>query len=171
MSDTATVAQLLLKHRHEVVGYVYSVVPQAHAVEDIFQEVCLVAITKAVEFQEGTHFVAWARTIARHKIREHLRRRSVVPPEDAFFDLLDRAFEERRATVDLDSRREAMRLCLGELQVEARRVLSWRYEEGLSPEDIAHKTGRTRAGVNSLLQRIRELLRECVERRTAGAQA
>jgi len=58
MSDVATVAQLVLKHRHEIVAFLYSLVPDYHAVEDLFQEVSLVAIRKADEYQDGTHFAA-----------------------------------------------------------------------------------------------------------------
>src|SRR5437762_224290 len=97
MSDAATVTQLIVKHRHGVVAYLYGVVPDYHAVEDIFQEVCLIAIQKAAEFQEGTNFVGWVRAIARNKIREHLRRRSGVLLDDPFFDGLDQAFDAARA--------------------------------------------------------------------------
>lgn len=165
MSDPATVSRLVLKHRHEVLAYLYSALPDYHAVEDAFQEVCLVAVQKAAEFQDGTNFAAWARTIARHKLREALRKRTGVLFDDSFFDGLDRAFDEARAALDPDPRKEALRLCLAELQEGARQIVSLRYDEGLDPAAIADRMGRSRAAVNSLLQRIREILKECVERR------
>jgi RNA polymerase sigma-70 factor (ECF subfamily) len=171
MSDAATVTQLIVRHRHEAVAFLYGVVPDYHAVEDMFQEVCLVAIQKAGDFQEGTNFVAWLRAIARNKAREHLRKRGGVLLDDTFFDGLDRAFDAARVAVDPDQRKEALRRCLDELQEGSRQILSWRYEEGLTPAGIASRSGRSRAGVNSLLQRIRETLRECVERRSAAARA
>jgi RNA polymerase sigma-70 factor (ECF subfamily) len=165
MSDPATVSRLVLKHRHEVLAYLYSALPDYHTVEDLFQEVCLIAVQKAGDFLEGSNFSAWARMIARNKLREQLRKRTGVLLDDAFFDGLDRAFDEARAALDPDPRKEALRLCLAELQEGARQILSLRYDEGLDPASIAGRTGRSRAGVNSLLQRIRELLRVCVERR------
>ncbi|HLY07952.1 MAG TPA: sigma-70 family RNA polymerase sigma factor [Planctomycetota bacterium] len=165
MSDPATVSSLVLKHRHEVLAYLYSAVPDYHAVEDMFQEVCLVVVQKAGDFQDGSNFAAWARTIARHKLREQLRKRTGVLLDDAFFDGLDRAFEEARAALDPDPRKEALRLCLSELQEGARQILSLRYNEGLDPASIADRMGRSRTAVNSLLQRIREILKQCVERR------
>jgi RNA polymerase sigma-70 factor, ECF subfamily len=171
MSDAATVTQLIVKHRHGVAAYLYGVVPDYHAVEDLFQEVSLVAIQKAAEFRDGTNFVGWMRAIARNKIREHLRRRSGVTLDDAFFDGLDQAFDAAGGAIDPDQRKEALRQCLAELQEESRRILAWRYEDGLTPAGIADRSGRTRAGVNSLLQRIRETLRDCVERRSAEARA
>ena len=75
------------------------------------------------------------------------------------------SFDEARATLDPDPRKEALRLCLAELQDGARQIVSLRYDEGLDPAAIAARMGRSRAAVNSLLQRIREILKECVDRR------
>jgi RNA polymerase sigma-70 factor (ECF subfamily) len=171
MSDPATVAQLVVKHRHETVAFLHGLVPDPHAVEDLFQEVCLVAVRKAAEFEDGTNFTAWARAIARHKVREHLRRRSGVLVDDAFFDGIEKAFDEARAEVEFDPRKEQLRRCLEKLQDGSRRILSLRYDEGLDPAAIAGRIGKSRAAVNSLLQRIRETLKDCVDRRTAGAGA
>lgn len=168
MSEAAQIAQLVVKHRHGILAYLYGVLPDAHVAEDLFQEVCVVAVQKAGEFQDGTNFVAWARTIARNKLREHLRRRSGVAVDDAFFDGLESAFD---AVPHSDVRKEALRRCLDQIQDRARQVLVWRYEEGLTTASIADRTGQSRAGVNSLLQRVREILRECVERRSAEAHA
>ena len=167
MSDAAQIAQLIVKHRHGLLAYLYGVLPDAHAAEDLFQEVCVVAVQKAGEFQDGTNFVAWARTIARNKLREHLRRRSGVSVDDAFFDGVESAFDEVR---DPDVRKEALRRCLGDIQDRTRQMLVWRYEEGLTAASIAARMGQSRAGVNSLLQRVREILRECVDRRISEAR-
>src|SRR4029079_5457199 len=165
MSTAATVSQLVVKHRHELLAYLYSALPDYHAVEDLFQEVCLVVVQKAADFQDGTNFAAWARTIARHKLREQLRKRSGLLLDDAFFDGLEQAFDEARAALDPAPRKEALRLCLSELQEGARQIVTLRYDEGLDPAAIADRMGRSRIAVNSLLQRIREILKECVERR------
>jgi len=171
MSDAAQIAQLVVKHRHGILAYLYGVVPDPHIAEDLFQEVCVVAVQKASEFQDGTNFVAWARTIARNKLREHLRRRSGVTVDDGFFDGIESAFDDVRSRLDPDARKEALRRCLTEIQGHSREMLVWRYEEGMTAASIAARTGQTRAGVNSLLQRIREILRTCVERRLTEARA
>ena len=165
MSDSATVSQLVIKHRHEVLAYLYSALPDYHAVEDVFQEICLVAVRKSADFQDGTNFAAWVRTIARHKLREQLRKRAGVLLDDDFFDGLEKAFDEARAALDPDPRKEALRTCLSELQRGARELVSLRYDEGLDPAAIAERMGKTRTAVNSLLQRIREILKQCVDRR------
>lgn len=165
MSDPAAIAQLVLKHRHGLLAYLYAAVPDAHAVEDLFQEICLVAVRKAADFEDGSDFAAWARAIARHKVLEHLRVRRGVRVDEAFFDSLDAAFP---AAAD-DRRQDALRRCLEEIQARARQILAWRYDDGLSPGEIARRTGQSRAAVNSILQRIRETLRACADRRLAGS--
>jgi RNA polymerase sigma-70 factor (ECF subfamily) len=171
LSDAARIAQLVVKHRHGLLAYLYGVLPDAHVAEDLFQEVCVVAVQKAAEFQDGTNFVAWARTIARNKLREHLRRRTGVAVDDAFFDGLETAFDDARIGVDADLRKESLRRCLEEIQDRARQMLVWRYQEGLTAASIAGRTGQSRASVNSLLQRVREILRDCVRRRLSEARA
>ena len=171
MSDPAQIAQLVVKHRHGLLAYLYGVLPDTHVAEDLFQEVCVVAVQKAAEFQDGTNFVAWARAIARNKMREQLRRRSGIAVDDAFFESIESSFDAVRGTLDADARKEALRHCLGEIQDRARQLLVWRYEEGLSAAGIASHSGQRRASVNSLLQRVREILRDCVERRSAAARA
>jgi RNA polymerase sigma-70 factor (ECF subfamily) len=165
MSDAATITQLILRHRHGVVGFLYSIVPDYHAVEDVFQEVCMVALQKAADFQDGTNFAGWVRAIARNKVREHLRRRTGTLLDDAFFDGLDRAFDEASSELHPDSRKEALRRCLDQLPEGSRELLLWRYDEGQTPVSIGSRIGRSRVAVNSLLQRIRETLKTCVERR------
>jgi RNA polymerase sigma-70 factor (ECF subfamily) len=171
MSDVTTITQLILRHRHGVVAFLYSIVPDYHAVEDVFQEVCIVALQKAAEYQDGTNFAGWVRAIARNKVREHLRRRSGVVLDDAFFEGLDRAFDDAAADLDPDRRKEALRRCLDELPEGSRELLLWRYDERQTPVAIASRIGRSRVAVNSLLQRIRETLKVCVERRTAEGRA
>lgn len=163
MSDPTAIAQLVLKHRHGLLAYLYAAVPDAHAVEDLFQDVCLVALRKAVDFRDGSDFAAWARAIARHKVLEHLRVRRGVSVDEAFFDSLDAAFPPAD-----DRRKDALRRCLEEIQARARQILAMRYDDGLSPGEIARRTGQSRAAVNSTLQRIRETLRACADRRLAG---
>lgn len=164
MSDAAHVSQLLLKHRHGLLAFIHGLVADPHAAEDVFQEVSLVVVQKAAEFEEGTNFPAWARSILRHKVREHLRRRQGVQVDEALLDELDRDFRAVEEGLDPDGRREALRRCLGKLTDRVRRALVLRYDEGLAPGEIGERIGQTRAAVNSLLQRAREALRECVER-------
>ena len=165
MSDSVTVSREVLRHRHALLAYIRAFIPDPHAVEDVFQEVSLVAIQKAAEFRDGSNFPAWARAIARFKIQEQLRARRGVALSDALFDGMEHALAREE---DLDERREALRRCLGQLPEKSRQLLAWRYADGLDPAGIAGRMQQTRTGVNSLLQRLRESLRDCLERQLAA---
>lgn len=159
------VSQLLLRHRHEVLAFLYSLLHDYHGVEDVFQEVSLTVLQKADEFQIGTNFPAWAITIARHKVREHVRTCRGVVIDEKLLDLMGQAFADIAVDHDLERRKGALRNCLGRLQEKARRFLALRYQEGLSPGAIAEETQQSRTAINSVLQRIREKLKACVESR------
>ena len=171
MSDPAHVSQLLLRHRHSLLAFIHGLVSDPHAAEDVFQEVSLVVVQKAAEFEEGTNFPAWARSILRNKVREHLRRRQGALIDETLLDELDRDFRAVEDGLDPDGRREALRRCLGKLTDRVRQALVLRYDEGLSPAAIGDRLGQSRTAVNSLLQRAREALRECVERGLAAGGA
>lgn len=162
------VCHLLLSHRYAILAYLRSFLHDYCAVEDVFQEISLIVIKRADQFSPGTSFRAWARTIARHKIREYLRLRRMVVVEEEVLLGMEQAFEHMDTGRHLEERKNALRRCVESLSAKARRLLSWRYEDGWSPEVIATKTQKTRTAVNSLLQRIREKLRSCVERRLAA---
>jgi len=168
MQDPAAlVSQLLLKHRHGILAYLYSALHDTHAVEDVFQEVSLIAFQKAAEFEAGTNFPAWVRAIAFHKLREHFRARRGVLADDAFFRAMEETFRRLDEESELERRKDALRQCLGQVDDRFRRFLILRYVDGLPPQEIARETEQTRVSVNSLLQRVREKLRSCIERRLA----
>jgi RNA polymerase sigma-70 factor (ECF subfamily) len=159
----AEITRLLIRHRHGILAYLFSLLHNHHAVEDVFQEVSIIAIQKAHEFQLGTNFVAWVLAIARNKVREHLRARLGITIEESLLEQMQAAFDA--VDVDLERRKSALRQCLTSLEEKTRRFLELRYQENMSPAAIAMETQQTRSAINSILQRLREKLRACVERR------
>lgn len=63
---------------------------------------------------------------------------------------------------------EALRLCVGGLAEEQRRVVRMHYEERLGREAMAAQLGLSEDGVKTLLRRVRAKLAECVARRVGG---
>ena len=69
----------------------------------------------------------------------------------------------------LEARLDAIMLCLDQLGEEARNIMSMKYVQRLSARDIAASTRRKVAAINSLLQRLRARVIECVDQRLAEA--
>lgn len=59
----------------------------------------------------------------------------------------------------------ALELCLGTLAERARKALELRFREGRSRSEIAAGVGMSEDGAKNLLQRSKQHLRECIERR------
>ena len=57
--------------------------------------------------------------------------------------------------------------CLGDLEGRARTICELRYRQDLKPAAIAELVGMTANSVAKTLQRIRDQLRDCIERKAA----
>jgi RNA polymerase sigma-70 factor (ECF subfamily) len=70
------------------------------------------------------------------------------------------------AAIPADDYRRLDRLseCLGLLEGKARRLCELRYRDDLKPAAIAPLVGMTANTVAKALQRVRDRLRECIER-------
>ena len=60
---------LMTRHQRQIFGYIYTLVPDRSAAEDLLQETSLVVCEKFEEFEEGTDFVSWACQIAYWRVR------------------------------------------------------------------------------------------------------
>lgn len=166
------VQRLFLRHAGLLRGFILGLLPDHNLAEDVFQEVFLTVTRKAADFRPGTNFLAWARSIARLKVLECVRRyRGRMPllgPEAleavvAAAAELDDSWAERRA---------ALAKCLEELAPKARQIVELRYsEEYLPPPQIAARISWTTAAVHVALSRARRFLQDCTRRRLAAEEA
>ncbi len=67
---------------------------------------------------------------------------------------------------DGDDRIERLRGCLAALAPRTREALELHYRDGLPWTDVASRVGLLANGVKTLVQRARQMLRQCLERRT-----
>ncbi len=133
--------------------------------EEILQETNIVILNKWRQFQAGTNFLAWARTIARFEVFRFRRRsfhRLQLLDEDVL-QLLAQQIEED--SLELELQRDALRDCLTRLRDEDRDLIQRRYAPGGSGEAVAESLGRPANSVYQSLGRIRRVLLECVRRR------
>ena len=160
-----------LKSRKMLAGFIFSLVRDADAAEDVFQEVSLVAVERYSSFEEGTDFGAWVREIARRRVRkawDGLRRRSAVLLDPEAIDAVAAA-HEGRAEDHWGTREKALDGCLEKLTGRARRIVEWRYRQAMAFEKIASQLGSTANSVQVTLTKARKTLRRCIEASVAGA--
>jgi RNA polymerase sigma-70 factor (ECF subfamily) len=172
-SHPAQAAALLLKHRESLYAYVLACVRSFADADDILQTVCVAVIESPDPPTEADRFLAWAREIARRRVLDHFRRsRRLLPLDpDTVSRLAEAAerIERRRSGI---THRDALLECLERLPPESQQLLQARYDgSSANSAALARRFGRTEQAVHSLLYRIRQALRDCVERRLRAEAA
>lgn len=163
------VQKLFLQHADLLRGFLRGLVPHQEAADDIFQELFLTLTAKACDFQLGSNFLAWARTVARLKVFEQYRqlKRSVPLLSAEVLEVL--ADSAPLADGLLMPRYEALQNCLQQVAPRAREMVALRYADPpLTPRQIAKQLSWTANAVRVALARARKFLLDCVERRLAA---
>lgn len=158
---------LITQHQRRIFSYIYAVVPDRHAAEDLLQETNLVICEKFSDFRPGTDFVAWACQIAYWRIRNARQKfaRSKVTFNQEIVDAI--ASTASAMAGELDVRHEALEHCLGRLHPRDREMMLTRYEPGCNVAEAARRSGRSMQAAYKALARIRKLLFDCVTARIA----
>ncbi len=174
MADTSSadrqkeLVSLVTRHQRRVFSYIYALVPNRHAAEDLLQETNLVICEKFSEFRPGTDFVAWACQIAYWRIRN--ARQKFARSKVTFNQDVLEAVSATAASMagEVDARHEALEYCLGRLHPRDREMMLTRYEPGCGVAEAARRSGRSMQAAYKALARIRKLLFDCVTARLAA---
>jgi RNA polymerase sigma-70 factor (ECF subfamily) len=152
--DRDAIGFLYARYADDVCGYVRSIVRDPYEAEDITQHGFAKLIHVIGKYEErDVPFFAWILRVARNVAVDHLRRQRAIPVEEirgADDDGGDQATAER-----ISDLREA----LAKLPHDQLEVLVLRHFAGLSPTEIAERTGRTEGSVHGLHHRGRRAVR------------
>lgn len=153
---------LVDRHKSMVFSIAYRMLGDYGIAEEVAQDVFLELFRALDRMESEAHLTFWLRRTATHRATDAIRRRKVRPEAAAeeWEESFDRAvFGSGRAdegSVQVSARLERALLTLPESQ---RAAVVLRYQEELSPDEIARVTGDTVAAVKSNLQRGMALLR------------
>ncbi len=162
----------LTENQNRLYGYIFSLVGDHHAAADVLQECNLVLWRKTGEFRAGSAFIPWAFGIARFQVLAHLRDRQreearLLNPE--LVELL--AGEVEAQAGQFEELRGALRHCVAKLPEQSRELVDRRYFRKHPVQTIADEMQRKLSAVKVALMRIRDGLRQCIEREMRGANA
>jgi RNA polymerase sigma-70 factor (ECF subfamily) len=146
---------LVRRHQGMVFSIAFHFLQDRSAAEELAQDVFLQLYRHMPGLQSHEHVAFWLRRVAAHRCIDYARRRKQP------FLGLDAVAEPRarESTSDpLLSRR--LRRLIASLSHKARLVMILRYQEDLTPDEIAAATGMPIATVKSHLQRSLAVLRE-----------
>lgn len=155
-----------MNQRHRIAAAAWLIVRDAHAAEDIFQNVVLKAMTREISFPTEGAVLSWAFITARREGVDWLRRHHNAPVsmDMAILEGMEQEWLSEAGS-NSNARMEALRDCLEEMPEKSRGLLKMRYFEGYRCEEVAEKLG---AGLNAVYKRLSRLhqgLRRCIEGR------
>ena len=158
-----TFLKLLLRHEAGIRAFIRAVVHRADDVDEIMQEVSVVAWRKfdSLTAQEG--FGRWACVIARYEVlkfqRARARDRFVL--DDALMErILEESVEESRVR---DQRLPMLERCLEKMPQSRRDLLLQAYSPGCTLRALAERLSKSEDALYQLLRPLRLELKLCVE--------
>lgn len=165
---------LVREHADMLMVYLRSAVRDSCAADDLFQETLLVAWRNLDRFDRSRPFGPWLRGIAGRLVLAHYRKgaRGPLLCDQAALEQLDRrvsGLESLRGDT-LDEKLEGLRKCLELLPEPYQQAIRLRYLEELRGERLAQRLAVSLENMKKRLQRAREKLLDCLERRLAPAR-
>jgi RNA polymerase sigma-70 factor (ECF subfamily) len=149
-----------------VASWIAAVVPDHHAAADLVQEVALALHQDFARYDRARPFTPWALGFARNLVHKRWRTLSRRPALIHDEDLLNSlAAIGAEMAGELESRETALRDCLGQVQGRAWSLLRWFYYDDLDCAAIAARMSVSVGNVRVMLNRTRNALRQCIERR------
>lgn len=160
----------VVEHQAGLRAYVRALGVEEAWVDDVAQEAFLVAYRRQDDFEAERDFGKWLRGIARHLAANERRKRgrqARLLHEAVSEALLDcpPECEPYAGPQERERLLGAMRGCVEALPERSRRLLDARYSHGENATRLSARLGMKAEAVRQTLQRVRALVRECLEKR------
>jgi len=164
--DRAAFGCLYDRYARMVHGILLARVPPRE-VDDLVQEVFLLALRQLHGLREVSRFGAWLGTITRNRANDYFRK---AIPDEKVTEPVDENHAENRTTNDAADQEAAMILrAVRGLPEAYREPLILRLVEGMTGPEIAARTGLTHGSVRVNLYRGMQMLREKLAEPARGA--
>jgi RNA polymerase sigma-70 factor (ECF subfamily) len=164
-------AKTVLQHQAHLRVFVRMLGVAPDAVDDLAQDVFVVAYQRWETLDDPENTAKWLRGIARNLVRNELKKQSRRRR------ILNTVLTEKLLEVD-DTQAglaneaqwlDVLRSCLEKLPPQSRAMVAARYEQDASAGHLAEEFNTTADAVRQSLLRIRRQLKQCVEGRLTEA--
>ena len=170
-SDTLDFEVIVREHQAGLRAFIRALGADETWVDDLAQEVFLIAYRKRWQFDQQADMGKWLRGIARRAVKGEIskqaRRHRLM--HNGITDILVNLGQEE---VVEDSRLQTltavMKTCVAALPEPLGGLLRDRYQEGRRAKDLAEEMDCTAEVVRKRLQRIRISVRQCMELKLKG---
>ncbi len=163
--------RLLVRHDRPIRAWLRASLPTMNDVDEVMQEVSVVAWRKFDQLDDPENFRRWVCVIARYEVlmyrRKKARDRIVLGKEVE--QLIAQEGEEE---LDLRERQlSALEYCVEKLPEPKRQLVRQVYSGNQSINTLAQQLGKSSAAIYKTISRVRLSLQDCVQRSlTEGTQ-
>ena len=159
----------LMAERVKILAYVNAIARHPDLAEDIFQDICVLALGKCDTIKDEPHLLLWLRKTARFETLNRLRKRGErqLTLSDEVLESLDIQWQQgapEKASILMD----ALRHCLELLPPAAMDLIRKRYEQGMNYPEIAQLLKRPVSSLYVTFSRIHVSLADCISKYTAA---
>ena len=158
------VARLVRDHQRGVWRYLRVLGCDPSQAEDLTQETFLAVLQRPLEDRGPAATAAYLRTVARNLLISARRRSSRYHLVENV-DNVETQWQRWAGFDGGDAAVSALEECLANLGERARRALLLRYRDERTRSQIAEALQISEHGAKNLMQRAKQALRECLERR------
>ena len=160
--------QLYDAYMERIYRFVYFRVEDQQTAEDITSQVFLKAWSNLDRFQfSRTPYLAWLYTIAHNAVIDHYRTRKVTTAlDDVQLSQPDHS-EVVENDIDLTSEMQSVKSALQALTDDQQKVLTLKFIEGLSNNEIARHLGKREGAIRALQMRGLQALAKQLEEKMA----
>jgi len=166
--NTEAFGQLYDAYMERIYRFVYFRVEDQQTAEDITSQVFLKAWSNLDRFQfSRTPYLAWLYTIAHNAVIDHYRTRKVTTAlDDVQLSQPDHS-ELVENEIDLTVEMRSVKTALQSLTDDQQKVLTLKFIEGMSNNEIAHHLGKREGAIRALQMRGLQALAKQLEEKMA----
>ena len=164
--------ELIHRHSSRIRAFIAMRLPVPHLIDEIAHETFVFAYRQISDFEAGTDFGKWLRSIAFNLIRKETQRHQRAAKNQERYRehcLVESAgrggFRPESPVITF------LEECVEGLPDRQKTLLKMKYRFSLPTREIAETLGQSEAWVRTTLYRVRSVLRDCVEGRTGMEKA
>ncbi len=163
----AEITALVQQHQAGVWRYLRYIGALYEEAEDLTQETFMAFARSQFELRSEPETIAFLRTIARRQLLQ-LRRRQSREVDTTELEAAEAVWAAAAPHDGLEDYLDRLRMCVSQLEGRSQQAINLHYHRGASREAIATELALEPEGVKTLLRRVRDALRACVERKLRG---
>jgi RNA polymerase sigma-70 factor (ECF subfamily) len=156
-----------MRSQSRYLGYLIAMTRDLDAAQEVLQDAAVVILQGARD-PSIRDFDAWSKEVVRRQALRFIKERAssrahVRPMAPALLDEVSRSFlDDPLSEEDCRDEGPALRSCVAKLPTRSRHLLSLRYEQRQSFDQIATAVESTSSEIQKALSRIRRALHDCV---------